>query len=209
MIKNLVILFGVLFAQQALAEPSPQIAKMIQTPATAFDMFLFRLYEAAKCNNVLKNSNSDEADLCLSSIKYDADTNVLSTFFRVLPATEAMEDFVDQDTDGRKQIMLKLLDNTVRRVGALDSWGLLHSTPISHGWKGGTAMAIATSSLWIASFLLVILFPILNNALGAHGTFWLFSGICFLGFLFILKRLPETKGKTLEEMENLLIKKEK
>ena len=136
MIKNLVILFSILFAQQALAEPSPQIAKMIQTPATAFDMFLFRLYEAAKCNNVLKNSNSDEADLCLSSIKYDADTNVLLTFFRVLPATEAMADFVDQDTDGRKQIMLKLLDNTVRRVGALDSWGLLHSTPISHGWKG-------------------------------------------------------------------------
>jgi len=136
MIKSLVILFGILLAQQALAEPSPQIAKMIQTPATAFDMFLFRLYEAAKCNNVLKNSNSDEADLCLSSIKYDADKNILSTFFRVLPAAEAMEDFVDQDTDGRKQIMLKLLDTSVRRVGALDSWGLLHSTPLSHGWKG-------------------------------------------------------------------------
>ena len=71
----------------------------------------------------------------------------------------------------------------------------------------GTAMAIATSSLWIASFLLVILFPILNDALGAHGTFWLFAGICFLGFLFIRRRLPETKSKTLEEVEKLLVKK--
>jgi len=71
----------------------------------------------------------------------------------------------------------------------------------------GTAMAIATSALWIGSFLLVILFPILNNALGAHGTFWVYAGICFIGFLFILKRLPETKGKTLEEVEQLLIKK--
>ncbi len=68
----------------------------------------------------------------------------------------------------------------------------------------GVAMAIATSSLWIASFLLVILFPVLNESLGAHGTFWLFAGICFLGFLFILKRLPETKGKTLEEVEKML-----
>ena len=48
---------------------------------------------------------------------------------------------------------------------------------------------------------------ILNNALGAHGTFLVYAGICFLGFLFILKKLPETKGKTLEEVEELLTKK--
>ena len=140
MIKILVILFGLMLAQQVVAEPSPPIAKMIQTPATAFDLFLFRLYEAAKCNQVLKNGNSDEADLCLSSINYDADRNILSTFFRVLPAAEAMDDFVDQEAAGRKEIMLKLLENTARRVGALDSWGLLHSTPISHGWKGSDAV---------------------------------------------------------------------
>jgi hypothetical protein len=46
-----------------------------------------------------------------------------------------MDDFVDQERDGRKEIMLKLLDNTVRRLGAVDTWGLLHSTPISHGWN--------------------------------------------------------------------------
>ncbi|MDH3630463.1 MAG: hypothetical protein OER98_05015 [Gammaproteobacteria bacterium] len=135
----LVILFSLLLVQPVLAEPGPAIAKMIQTPATAFDMFLFRLYEAAKCNNVLKNNNSDEADLCLSTIKYDADKNVLSAFFRVLPGAEVMDDFVDQEFAGRKEIMLKLLDNTVRRFGAVDTWGLLHNTPISHGWKGSKA----------------------------------------------------------------------
>jgi len=71
----------------------------------------------------------------------------------------------------------------------------------------GAAMSIATSALWIASFLLVIFFPILNDALGAHGTFWIFAGICFVGFLVILKKLPETKSKTLEEVEKLLTKK--
>ena len=139
MTRNLAILFCLLIAQQAFAAPGPQTAKMMQTPATAFDMFLFRLYEAAKCNNVLKNNNADEADLCLSSIKYDTDTNILSTFFRVLPAAEVMEDFVDQDAGGRKEILLKLLDNTVRRVGAVDSWGLLHSTPVAYGRTGSVA----------------------------------------------------------------------
>jgi hypothetical protein len=138
--KNiLAILFSLLFVQQVLAAPGPAIVKMIQTPATAFDMFLFRIYEAAKCNTVLKNNNSDEADLCLSTIKYDAEKNVLSAFFRVLPGAEVMDDFVDQEFAGRKEIMLKLLDNTVRRIGAVDSWGLLHNTPISHGWQGSQA----------------------------------------------------------------------
>jgi hypothetical protein len=133
MIKRLLLLCSILVVPQALAEPSPPIAKVIQKPATAFDIFLFRLYEAGKCNNVVKNNNADEADLCLSSISYDADKNVLSTFFRVFPSAEVMDDFADQEYGGRKEIMLKVLENTVRRVGAVDTWGLLHSTPMSYG----------------------------------------------------------------------------
>lgn len=137
--KRLIMLFGILIATPAFAAPGGQIAKMIQTPASTFDMFLFRLYEAGKCDNVVKNTNSDEADLCLTSIGYDADKNILSVFFRVLPGAEAMDDFVNEERDGRKQIMLKLLENTVRRLGVVDTWGLLHSTPISHGWNAGDA----------------------------------------------------------------------
>ncbi len=65
----------------------------------------------------------------------------------------------------------------------------------------GVAMAIATTSLWIASSILVITFPYLNRGLNTHGTFWLYAGICMAGFLFIYRHLPETKGKTLEEIE--------
>jgi SP family sugar porter-like MFS transporter len=65
----------------------------------------------------------------------------------------------------------------------------------------GTAMAIATTALWIACFVLTYTFPILNNWLKASGTFWLYSFICLSGFLFIWKKLPETKGKSLEEIE--------
>lgn len=67
----------------------------------------------------------------------------------------------------------------------------------------GAAMAIATTALWIACFVLTYTFPILNKMLNASGTFWLYGLICFSGFLFILKKLPETKGKSLEEIEKM------
>ena len=65
----------------------------------------------------------------------------------------------------------------------------------------GTAMSLAVSVLWIACFLLTYTFPILNAWLGAHGTFWVYAGICVAGFVFVRRRLPETKGRTLEQIE--------
>ena len=70
----------------------------------------------------------------------------------------------------------------------------------------GIAMSIATLSLWIASFVLTFTFPILNDFLGSYGTFWSYSVICILGFIFIRARLPETKGKSFEEIEMELTK---
>jgi len=69
----------------------------------------------------------------------------------------------------------------------------------------GAAMAVATVSLWLASFLLTYTFPLLNNAFGASGTFWLYGIICVIGLIFIFKKLPETKGKTLEEIEKEIL----
>jgi len=65
----------------------------------------------------------------------------------------------------------------------------------------GAAMAIATFALWSACFILTYTFPLFNSGLGASGTFWLYGILCILGFFFILRNLPETKGKTLEEIE--------
>lgn len=70
----------------------------------------------------------------------------------------------------------------------------------------GMAMAISTFSLWTACFILTYTFPLLNSGLGAYGTFWLYGAICLLGFIFVKKNLPETKGKSLEEIENELTK---
>ncbi len=64
----------------------------------------------------------------------------------------------------------------------------------------GAAMAVATSALWIACFLVTFTFPILNARLGAAGTSWCYGVFCALGFVFILKCVPETKGRSLEDI---------
>jgi SP family sugar porter-like MFS transporter len=69
------------------------------------------------------------------------------------------------------------------------------------------AMSAATVALWSASFVLTYSFPILNEFFQVSGTFWLYGIICFAGFFFIKYMLPETKGKSLEEIENEIIKK--
>jgi SP family sugar porter-like MFS transporter len=68
------------------------------------------------------------------------------------------------------------------------------------------AMAVSTFSLWTACFVLTYSFPLLNSSLGAYGTFWLYGIICFLGYLFLRIYLPETKGKSLEQIETELTK---
>lgn len=69
----------------------------------------------------------------------------------------------------------------------------------------GVAMAVCTACLWIASFLLTYTFPFLNASLGTGGAFILYMIICLAGFFFVLRYVPETKGKSLEELENELV----
>ena len=69
----------------------------------------------------------------------------------------------------------------------------------------GAAVAVSTSALWIACFILTYTFPLLNGALGPAKTFWLYALICAAGCVFIFLRVPETKGKTLEEIERELV----
>jgi len=69
----------------------------------------------------------------------------------------------------------------------------------------GAAMSVAVMALWLACFLLTYTFPILNAKLGSAGTFWLYGAICVLGTAFIFLKLPETKGKTLEQIEKDLV----
>ncbi|MFU0893986.1 sugar porter family MFS transporter, partial [Kluyvera sichuanensis] len=68
----------------------------------------------------------------------------------------------------------------------------------------GLAMSLATLAQWVACFLLTYTFPLLNAGLGAAGSFTLYGVICALGYLYILRNVPETKGVTLEALEEQL-----
>jgi sugar porter (SP) family MFS transporter len=68
----------------------------------------------------------------------------------------------------------------------------------------GQAMSVATFALWLSCAILTISFPFLNKGFGTSGTFALYAVICVFGFFYILKKLPETKGKSLEHIERKL-----
>lgn len=68
------------------------------------------------------------------------------------------------------------------------------------------AMATSTFALWVGSATLTYTFPLLNTSLGSYGTFFIYSVVCLCGLMFIYRKLPETKGKTLEELEKELVK---
>lgn len=68
----------------------------------------------------------------------------------------------------------------------------------------GLASSIATVSLWLAYFILVFTFPILSAVLGTYGPFYMYAGICLLGFLFVKFKVKETKGQTLEQLEHVI-----
>ena len=70
----------------------------------------------------------------------------------------------------------------------------------------GIAMATCTFALWVGCCTLTFSFPSMNAALGSSGTFWIYSAICVCAFIFLWNRCPETKGKSLEELEHELIK---
>ena len=69
----------------------------------------------------------------------------------------------------------------------------------------GVAMATCTFALWVGCCTLTFSFPSMNAALGSSGTFWIYSAICVCAFIFLFRRCPETKGKSLEQLEKELI----
>jgi sugar porter (SP) family MFS transporter len=61
-------------------------------------------------------------------------------------------------------------------------------------------VSAAVSALWIASFLLTYSFPVLNQLEGTAGIFLTYGVICLLGFVFVAAFVPETKGRSLEQI---------
>lgn len=71
----------------------------------------------------------------------------------------------------------------------------------------GIAMATCTFALWMGCCTLTFTFPPMNAALGSYGTFWIYGMICVVSFFYLYRNCPETKGKSLDELEKLLVSK--
>jgi sugar porter (SP) family MFS transporter len=65
------------------------------------------------------------------------------------------------------------------------------------------AVAVSTAANWGANFLVSLTFPIMTSRIGSSATFLTYAALGVVTLFFVLARVPETKGKTLEEISAL------
>jgi SP family xylose:H+ symportor-like MFS transporter len=108
--------------------------------------------------------------------------------------------------------MVALVCMLVYTAGFAVSWGPVTWVLLSEIFPNqirGKAMAIAVAAQWIANYLVSWTFPILDEnpylvAHFKHGfAYWIYGVMGILAALFMVKFVPETKGRSLEQMEKL------
>ena len=96
-------------------------------------------------------------------------------------------------------------------AGFAMSWGPVMWVVLSEIFPNSIrgAMSIATATVWITDLIISWSFPVLDDNTWLvdkfhHGfAYWLYAGICLLAVFFVWRMVPETKGKTLEQIEKL------
>jgi hypothetical protein len=66
----------------------------------------------------------------------------------------------------------------------------------------GSAMGACLLTTWVTNFVITLTFLSLIEAIGEPGTFWLYALICVAFWLFSYFFIPETKGRSLEDIES-------
>jgi SP family arabinose:H+ symporter-like MFS transporter len=67
----------------------------------------------------------------------------------------------------------------------------------------GRAMSMAISGMWVASYITLLIFPLMRQYLGDAGTFWCFAAFALINLIYARLQVPETKGMTLEQIERI------
>ena len=80
------------------------------------------------------------------------------------------------------------------------------NSEIYPNWARSTCIAIATAVNWIFNLVVALTFLTLSDTLGPTWTFALYAGLAFMGLLFVISFVPETKGQSLEQVEKLFKK---
>ena len=71
----------------------------------------------------------------------------------------------------------------------------------------GLCTSLATIANWVALFIVTKTYNIMQTSMTIQGTYWFFGGCSILGFVFVYMAMPETKGKTLKEIEAIFSKR--
>lgn len=93
---------------------------------------------------------------------------------------------------------------------ALGPVGWLFCAEVFPNKVRGRAMSLAALTVWVSCYIVAQTFPMLNDnpAVGPAKTFWAYAGVSLFAFIFVLIFLPETKGRTLEQIEKMWSKAE-
>lgn len=127
------------------AEPSNGISKLMKTPATVSDVFLFRLYEQSKCPNQVWFGVPDpniSSDVCMTSIEYDYYHNLLVMNFAVGYDYKKLQGLRDKDSGEREGVLKAMISDLAKAVGAeprdigplKKRFGMFQTTPIMGDW---------------------------------------------------------------------------
>lgn len=137
------VLFGALSSQSA-ADPSGPIAAMMNTPATVFDVFLSDMYQESKCyrgwfGNLRNSDGRNMANLCMTSINYKFDDDVIVMHFFIGSRNKKMKGFDHANLETKKFIMTGIVKQLAKEVGVAKNrmgleYGMIQTTPIRYGW---------------------------------------------------------------------------
>jgi len=114
--------------------------------------------------------------------------------------------FMFQSGRGGTLLLLSILGFTAAFAVAMGPIPWIVNAEIFPTKLRGRAMSLAIFCLWAADWIVTQTFPMLREGIGPARTFWVYAGCSLLSTLFVLAFVPETKGRTLEEIEAAWIK---
>lgn len=136
------LLLMICFTGTGITAPGQSILKMMRTPVTAFDFFLFELEESCKCEKWFGNPNW-RSDPCLTLMEYNIEEDLIYLNFYVHDPSRSstyMRGFTSGSDAQKEQILRKAVERLAVVVGVAERpgtgkpYGLIQVTPIRRGW---------------------------------------------------------------------------
>jgi|GEM_PF-4215991 len=119
MFKIITITLAIIFSQPSISEPSAEIKKLMSTPISAFDFFLYQLHEETRCESFLLHNKTSPYFCILKTPNYNKKENTIELTFRHYKATPALLEFKSKFERALENKKLKILEkelNSLLRV---------------------------------------------------------------------------------------------